>query len=567
MDNSKAFANAVCAGIDAGAVSSHKDLQSLKARLSGQYGFSGAPSNPDILMWADDPSRTARLWLSIKAVRTLSGVAPVAIMTKPIDCRHGTCIYCPGGEKSVFGAIPKSYTGNEPASMRAVSNRFDGFLQVFNRLYQLVATGHSVQKIELVLMGGTFPSFPRDYQDAFVCDAFWAANTFSDWFFPGGTLDAAKFAAFFGSSGHGDSAALQAELLAFKQQHPTTLSAEQERNESSFCRLVAFCIETKPDYSLAPHIDAMLSQGCTRVELGIQCLDGGILAFTNRGHTLADSVSATAALKDSCLKVTYHLMPGLPHSSPEKDVDMFRELFGNPAYRPDALKIYPCMVMPGTPLFELHRRGEFEPLSTQQAVEIIANAKRFFPKWVRVQRVMRDIPTKLSIGGVRSNNLRQLVVARAAELGISCKCIRCREVGHSPNASRADIARAQVLSESYAASGGTEVFLSAEDVSADVLFGFCRLRIPSAPFRPEIGPDSALIRELHVFGKSQSFGASDDSAAQHHGLGARLLQEAERIAKADFGKSESIVVSGVGARDYYRRLGYARKGVFMAKRL
>ncbi|MDO8625566.1 MAG: radical SAM protein, partial [Candidatus Diapherotrites archaeon] len=305
--DSKAFANAVCAQIDAGAVSSPKDLQSLKARLSAQFGLTGAPSNPDILMWASAPSRTARLLLSIKAVRTLSGVAPVAVMTKPIDCAHGTCIYCPGGEQSVFGAIPKSYTGNEPASMRAVSNRFDGFLQVFNRLYQLVATGHSVQKIELILMGGTFPSFARAYQDEFVRDAFWAANTFSDWFFPKGLLEEKKFSDFFASTEYAQSGPLHEKLLSFKAAHPTTLVAEQEKNESSFCRLVALCIETKPDYSMESHIDAMLLQGCTRVELGIQCLDAEILKFTNRGHTLADSISATALLKDSCLKVTYHM--------------------------------------------------------------------------------------------------------------------------------------------------------------------------------------------------------------------------------------------------------------------
>ncbi|MDO8625598.1 MAG: GNAT family N-acetyltransferase, partial [Candidatus Diapherotrites archaeon] len=228
---------------------------------------------------------------------------------------------------------------------------------------------------------------------------------------------------------------------------------------------------------------------------------------------------------------------------------------------------YPCMVMPGTPLFELHQRGEFEPLSTESAVDIIARAKAFFPKYVRVQRVMRDIPTKLSIGGVRSNNLRQLVQSRAAELGIDCQCIRCREVGHSANALRADVSRANILMESYEASHGTEIFISSEDVSQNVLFGFCRLRIPSRPFRPEITDASALVRELHVFGKSQSLGTSDDSAVQHHGLGHALLQRAEEIAKNDFGKRELLVISGVGAREYYRKLGYARNGVFMGKRL
>src|SRR3989338_4125232 len=560
MASSKSFALAVEAAIDSGKVASFGELHAFKMHLAKQWGLGRVPSNPDLLLEVTHPSDKVRWLLGIKPVRTLSGVAPLAIMTKPIDCRHGTCIYCPGGEKSVFGSIPKSYTGNEPASMRAVANRFDAFLQTFNRLSQLCAMGHAVGKIELILMGGTFPSFPVEYQREFVSDTFLALNLFSNRFFPDGKFDVDGFNRFFvpvpGESEKEKTVRLQNELLALKKSHPGSLLSEQKKNESSACRVVAFCIETKPDFCLEPHINEMLSLGCTRVELGIQCLDEEILSFTNRGHSLVDSVSATCLLKDSGLKVTFHMMPGLPKSSPKKDVAMFKELFSNPSFCPDALKIYQCMVLPGTPLFKLYERGEFSPMSTKTAADVIARSKAFFPHWVRVQRVMRDIPTKWSSEGVRSNNLRQLVEERAKELGISCRCIRCREIGHSKNAGLADVSRGKLLVEKYAASKGEELFLSFEDEKADVLFGFCRLRIPGKSFRPEIDSSTGLIRELHVFGKALEVGENDSEAVQHQGLGRELLEAAEKAAKEEFDCQKSLVISGVGARNYYRKLGY-----------
>jgi len=564
----------VSQAIDARTVSSPDELNRFKMRLARELLLSEAPSNPDLLMWTKNPSSRTRALLSIKPVRTASGVAPLAIMTKPIDCRHGTCIFCPGGEKSVFGSIPKSYTGNEPASMRAVSNHFDAFLQTFNRLSQLVSTGHSVSKVELILMGGTFPSFDRTYQDSFVAETFLALNTFSDWFFPASQFDLGAFLDFsakFGDKPNAENGLaltrMQDYLLEFKNKSRFDLESEQHKNESSNARCVAFCIETKPDYCKQPHIDQMMRLGCTRVELGVQCLNDEILSFVNRGHTLADTIEATRLLKDSSLKVTYHMMPGLPGSNPDMDVAMFEELFSNPDFAPDALKIYPCMVLPGTPLHQLYERREFEPLSTQSAMEIIAKAKRFFPPWVRVQRVMRDIPTKLSKGGVRSNNLRQLVLDRASELGIECQCIRCREVGHSKNGLSARFESRTLRIQTYGASQGTEIFISSEDVSENVLFGFCRLRMAHLPFRPELDSRTALVRELHVFGKALSVGESDVHSVQHHGLGRELLDKAEQIAKEKFAMNRIAVISGIGVRDYYRKLGYSQSGVFMVKNL
>lgn len=565
------LADLVCQAIDSGKIRTAEDLHRFKFRWGKANAVSQLPSNPDLVLLARNPSQKALFFLSIKPVRTASGVAPVAIMGKPANCPHGSCIFCPGGEESVFGSIPKSYTGNEPASMRAKANSFDPFLQTFNRLYQLVSTGHSVSKVELILMGGTFPSFGETYQDSFVRDSFAALNFFSDQFFSRNRFLTQKFLSFLQSDSGETSVErldrVQSKLRKFQKSQSSSLIAEQMRNESSNCRMVALCIETKPDWCKESHINQMLKLGCTRVELGIQALDDEILSFANRGHSLADSVEATRLLRDSGLKVTYHMMPGLPKSTPEMDVAMFRELFSNPDYCPDALKIYPCMVMPGTPLEKLFKAGKFSPMDTETAVEVIAKAKRFFPKWVRVQRVMRDIPTKWSFEGVRSNNLRQLVEKRCLELGIKCNCIRCREVGHSQNGKNAKLSRQKISVTTYEASHGTELFISSEDPFADVLFGFCRLRIPFEPFRSEIDSKTALVRELHVFGKAQSIGESDAKAVQHHGLGHELLAKAEQLAGEKFDKTRVVVISGVGARNYYRKLGYRRSGPYMAKKL
>lgn len=546
------------------------ELNRLKVRLAAKMGMNGLPANPTVLSWIPNPSQEVLQALGIKPVRTISGVAPLAIMTKPIDCKHGTCIFCPGGEKSVFGSIPKSYTGHEPASMRGKANRFDSYLQTINRLYQLAQTGHSFQKIELIVMGGTFPSFDVQYRYEFITGAFKALNDFSDWFFLENEFNAQKFNAFFDPAQHEYkhySIGFLDELQ--RQKGNPVLLTEQQKNETAFVRLVALCIETKPDYCKQEHIADMLQLGTTRVELGVQTLRDDILSFANRGHTVADSITATQLLKDSALKVTYHMMPGLPKSNSELDVQMFAELFENPDFCPDALKIYPCMVLPGTPLQKLFERGDFVPLSTEQAAMIIAKAKRFVPKWCRIQRIMRDIPTTLSVGGPKSNNLRQLVEQKTRELGIRCQCIRCREAGHvqQKNNIHLNPESATIHSVEYEASNASEVFISADDTKTDSLFGFCRVRIPTRFVQPEITSGTALVRELHVFGPAANLGESNKSGVQHRGLGKKLLEKAQETAQTKFDCKKLLVISGIGAREYYRKLGYTQNGVYMEKTL
>jgi elongator complex protein 3 len=529
------------------------EIGRVKNRFCQKHKLKSIPTDIEILINAREKDiHFLKRFLLTKPTRTISGVAVCAIMTKPIKCPHGKCIMCPGGPKSFFGSIPQSYTGREPATMRARRNNYDPYLQVMNRLEQYVVLGHPIDKFELIIMGGTFPSFPKRYQEDFIMYSFKAFNDFSGLFFKGGKFDFIKFKRFFLLPGKvGDKRreqAIQKKLLYLKGK--TTLEREQGRNEKSRVRVVALCIETRPDYCMEENIKEMLRLGTTRVELGVQSTDDSVLEGINRGHSVSDSVAATKLLKDSLLKVCYHMMPGLPGSNIDMDIAMFNELFANKNFKPDALKIYPCMVMEGTNLYDEYRKGDFRPITTNEAAGLIAEVKRFVPRYVRIMRVQRDIPTNVTVAGVDRTNLRQYVDKAMKEKEIDCNCIRCRE----PKDNEVNYKNVKLKRIKYSASGGTEIFLSME--TGNVLLGFLRLRISDR---------ICGIRELHVYGPSIEIGKK--GAIQHKGYGKMLLKEAERIAKKEFGKKKILVMSGIGAREYYRKQGYKKDGVYMVKRL
>jgi elongator complex protein 3 len=288
--------------------------------------------------------------------------------------------------------------------------------------------------------------------------------------------------------------------------------------------------------------------------MGVQCLRDDVLDFVHRGHSVKDAVKATRLMRNSLLKVGYHMMPGLPGMSKEMDIEDFKTLFSNPDFMPDAIKIYPTTVIKGTGLYDLWKSGKYSPLSTQDAADIIIRAKKFIPKWCRVMRVQRDIPCDIIEAGPNLTNLRQSIEQKA-----ECKCIRCRE----PRDKIVDWSSVKLLREDYSASGGKEIFLSFEDIKNDLLLGFCRLRIVPESHRSEIPKHSAGIRELHVYGQAVPLGESGD--IQHKGLGRQLMAEAERIAKEEFACKKMVVISGIGAREYYKKLGYTKDGVYMSK--
>jgi elongator complex protein 3 len=485
--------------------------------------------------------------LQKKPSRTLSGVAVVAAMTMPSKCPHGRCKYCPGGPDI---DVPQSYTGKEPAAMRAIQYGFDPYLQTTFRLYQLKTIGHPIDKAELIVMGGTLTAQMLDYQEWFVKRCLKSMNDFE------------RNGRLIKKLGH-DSFV---ERYSRKKRPFEYMEDVQEANENASVRCVGITFEPRPDWCKREQIDFMLGFGVTRVEIGVQNPDDRIYKMVDRGHTVRDVVEATQQVKDSGLKVGYHMMPGIMGYKPKLDLEAFKKIFTDARFKPDMLKIYPCIVLKGTDYYDDWKKGRFVPLTTGQAVDLITDVKGIMPRWVRTMRIMRDIPSNLVEAGIKSSNLGQLVYRRMEEKHVKCSCIRCREVGRflqqGIEPSKDDIT---LVRRDYTASKGKEVFLSFEDTKQDILIGFLRLRMPHKPFRPEITAKTALIRELHVYGPMVELGEKPEYAWQHRGYGRELLAEAEEIAKSGFGMNRILVTSGVGVRGYYRKLGYRNVGVYMGK--
>ena len=574
---------------------SEKEWTQIKRGLAPKYKLKNIPTNIEILLRTPvDEIPFFKKKLLTKPTRTISGVSPVAIMTKPDRCPHGKCTFCPGGIDSPWGDVPQSYSGHEPATMRGKRNFYDSYLQVINRLEQYVLLGHSFDKIELIIMGGTFPATPKEYQEEFVLGAFQAMNDFSTLLFDhNGNFDYIKFKEFFELPGdiHDEQRIkiVQDKILKLKEGNrekwdkdkvnenedgtkgkedrekgdkskenkKNILKQEQEKNETAYIRCVALCIETKPDWGFLEQGNEMLRQGCTRVELGIESVYDDVLTYTHRGHTVADSKKSIKILRDLGFKINFHYMPGLPLTDKERDLAGMKQLFSDPNYCPDMIKMYPCMVAAGTVLYTQYKKGEFTPISTEEAAERIMEWKKFVPEYCRIQRVRRDVPTKYWEAGVDRTNLRQFTFEK---YDIKCRCIRCRE----PKGKNINWDKIEIKVKEYEASQGTEFFISAEDSENDLLIGFCRLRFPSQQLRPEITTGSTLIRELHVYGTATAIG--DEGSVQHKGWGKKLMQKAEEIAQ-DQGKIKIVVISGVGVREYYKKLGYEKEGPYMVKLL
>jgi elongator complex protein 3 len=472
-------------------------------------------------------------------VRTASGVAVVAVMSKPHRCPHiattgAICIYCPGGPDSDFEYSTQSYTGYEPTSMRAIRARYDPRAQARARVDQLRRLGHAVDKVEFVLMGGTFLSLPADYRDWFVR----------------GLHDAL--------SGH--ASASVAEAVAY--------------GEVAHTKCVGLTIETRPDHCSRAHLSSMLSYGCTRLEIGLQSTYEDVARDTNRGHTVASVARCFADAKDAGFKVVAHMMPDLPHVPAWRDLESFREFFESPDFRADGLKIYPTLVIRGTGLYELWRKGLYRNHPPAVLVDLVARILAMLPPWVRAYRVQRDIPMPLVTSGVEHGNLRELALARAGQLGLRVRDVRTREAGIQRLHGGVAAADLELVRRDYAASGGWETFLAYEDPRRDVLVALLRLRKPrsdpaaDATRQPALRGAVSIVRELHTYGAAVAVHAraSSEDRHQHRGYGTLLMEEAERIARHEHGSDRVAVISGVGTRAYYRRLGYELEGAYMVKR-
>ena len=554
----------------AGEIKGREELNRYKIVVSRKYHLSRIPGNSDILkaIPAEERERFREL-LKRKPTRTISGVAVVAMMTKPFPCPHGRCIYCPGGPSV---GSPQSYTGKEPSALRAVQSAYHPYIIMMRRLKQLTDIGHDVDKVEVIIQGGTFPAVDLDYQEWYVKEAFKAMNDFP-YFREIENLEDKLVRLIV----KGDKSVLE-EDPKFREAWLKThrkpyyyLEDEQRKNEKARARMVGLTIETRPDWAFERQIDRMLRFGTTRVELGVQTVFNFIHERTRRGHGVEEIVKATQLLRDAGLKINYHIMPGLPGSNFERDLYTFRTIFEDPRFRPDMLKIYPTLVTADAPLYAWYKAGKYRPYTTEEAVELLVEAYKFFPKWVRVMRIQRDIPAKLIVAGVKHSNLGQLVFNELVKRGIRPREIRFREVGHQMQkfGVEPEVDHIRLLREEYEAAGGKEIFLSFEDVKNDILIGFLRLRIPSErAHRKEVNCcPSAIVRELHVYGPLVPIGGKPRYEWQHRGYGRELLSEAERIAREEFEVKKMLVISGVGVREYYRKFGYRKNGPYVAKRL
>jgi elongator complex protein 3 len=494
------------------------DLAKTKRKISGGIK-SNCPSNISLLKTYHELMETRKikkqpfleLLLITRPVRSLSGIVNISVLTKPYPC-PGKCIYCPQ-EKG----IPKSYLSGEPAVERAKRLKFDPYLQTKKRIEMLENEGHPTDKIELRIVGGTWSYYPKSYQSSFIKKCFDACNG----------------------------------------KNSKNLKSAQKLNEKAKNRIIGLSIETRPDFINEKEIKRLRYFGTTMVELGVQSVYDDVLKINKRGHDVEATIKATKLLKDAGFKVLYQMMPNLPGSDLKRDEKMFEELFSNPDFQPDLLKIYPCALLKEAPLYKLWKDKKYTPYTKKELITLIKKIKKKIPYYVRIQRITRDIPSKRIAGGATEiSNLRQTLTEDAKKYGWKCKCIRCREVGNSYDPKE----KLYLFREDYKASDGNEIFLSLEDKSRKKLYSLLRLRITS--------DNKAFLRELHTFGQLHSITQNKNlGAAQHKGSGKNLMREAEKISKNNFHLKEINVISGIGARDYYKKLGYKLKDTYMIKNL
>jgi elongator complex protein 3 len=508
-------------------IKTEDELHKMKKRFAREHGFQ-LPSNFKLQVaykslidegWEGD-EQLQRL-VRKRKVRTLSGVSVITVLTKPYPC-PGECVFCP-----TEPGMPKSYLSNEPGAMRAVLDDFHPRDQVATRIDSLTRQGHETEKIEMIVLGGTFSSYNREYQEDYIKALYNACN----------------------------------------EEQADTLEEAQRLNETSKHKIIGLSLETRPDHITEEEIQNMRKLGCTKVQIGVQHTDNAVLELNKRGEVIEDTIKAMKLLKDAGIKVATHLMPNLPGSTPEMDIDMVRDFFENPAFKPDHLKIYPCVVTPFAELEQWWKEGRYEAYSDEVLMDMMIEMQRHLPEYVRVERLFRDIPGESILEGSQMTNMRQIIEKKMDEKGIICRCIRCNEIkGEGYDADKTEL---KVLE--YDASDGKELFITFNDTEKGKLCSLLRLRFPSMlisggnHFIPELS-NASVIREVHTYGAQVNTGKRDGKASQHAGLGRRMIQEAERLTK-EAGFSKIAVIAGVGTRNYYRKWGYELEGTYMTKSL
>ena len=530
-----------------------RELEQKKYQFSAENSHPRTISNRELLEVAkrqqiEVPAALQKL-LQKRAVRTISGVSPIGILTKPYPC-PGRCVYCPTEDR-----MPKSYLSTQPAAARAVRSKFHPFTQVKGRVIALEQSGHPTSKLEVIVMGGTWSFLPHRYQQWYVREIFRAANQFS------------------------------AENSTTAK---NSLQNLQKINENADKRVIGLTLETRPDFINEKELHRMRQYGCTRIEIGVQTLDDQVQKLTKRGHDRRHVIRAMKLMKNYGFKVCFHLMPGLPGSTPAQDLEWMKEVFENPDFRPDFVKIYPCVVLPTAELKGWWEAGKYEPYDDATLIKLLVQWQTFVPEWTRVMRLMRDIPVNNILDGARFSNLRQILTEQPQKLrsivGESFwkqhklaenpwrpRDIRSREIGFAdlPKISAENLVP-KLIRRDYDASDGKEVFLSFETQDQEHLLALLRLRLPSEDASPQffrgVFVRAALVRELHSYGGEVDIGEGQ-GLGQHRGLGKKLLQAAERIAREEWNCRQVTIIAGVGTRGYYAAQGYRLCNTYMVKKL
>ncbi|MBU2524200.1 tRNA uridine(34) 5-carboxymethylaminomethyl modification radical SAM/GNAT enzyme Elp3 [Patescibacteria group bacterium] len=500
-----------------------EELSDIKKKFCTQYKLERPPANQLIIKayrallesGEIEPDKNFEMIIRKRSIRTLSGIASIGVLTKPYPC-PGQCIFCPNETE-----MPKSYLSNQPAAMRAVLNDFDPYKQVITRLRAYRENGHDTDKIELIVMGGTFNYLPRRYQTHFIKKC----------------------------------------LDALNGKNSRTFEEAVKLNEKAEHRLVGLTLETRPDFITKPEMRRFRKLGCTKIEIGVQTIYDDILKLNSRGHGRAKTITAIRLMKDAGFKIGLHLMPNLYGSDTTRDFQMFEELYSNPDFTPDYIKIYPCVVVKQTKLYDLWQAGEYRSYTDDEMAELLLKIKAITPPYVRIMRIFRDIPSDSIESGSKMSNFRQILHQRMKKMNIFCKCIRCREI-MGDTASAKDVKLCELK---YDSSGGIDYFLSYDDTSKDKLLSMLRLRIPGETYIKEL-TGAAIIREVHTYGQQLKIDTKNKNASQHFGFGKKLISRAEEIA-GEHGLKKVAVISAIGTRKYYEKMGYKLEGTYMTKKL
>jgi elongator complex protein 3 len=457
--------------------------------------------------------------------RSLSGIVNISVLTKPYPC-PGQCVFCP-----IESGFPKSYLKGEPAADRAFDLNYDPYWQVKKRLEMLVSQGHNVDKMELRIIGGTWSFYPKQYRTWFIKRCFEAANSFGK---------------------------------TKKSSQRKNLLIVQKENEKAKVRIVGLSIETRPDYITEEEVKNLRQLGVTMVELGVQSVFNDVLAINQTGLTEEIIAQATKILRQGGFKILYHLMPNLYGSNREKDLLMFQKVFNDKRFKPDWIKIYPVVVMENTKLFQLWKEKKYQPYTDEQLTNLLIEIKKLLPYWVRVARIIRDIPAPKIVAGTKISNLREIIQREMKKKNLTCHCIRCREIRGNYNLKE----KIFLFREDYEVAQGKEIFLTFENKDRTKLFSLLRLFISDKNEKPIFNclKNSSIIREIRTYGELVPL-EKKELAPQHRGLGKKIIKEAEKITQKEFHLNKIAVIASVGTRDYFRKQGFRLEESYMTKNL